>query len=598
MSNYDSKLWSDDPSDIDLLSFQAVAETAADAIVDPALDPIAVGLSGSWGSGKTTVLRLVKAELIARSTTDDKISVVETDPWRYDPAVGAKETLIGEVLTALESEIDAGSADESVKEQAKALAKKLAGRIDWAKAVKLAAKTSIALQLPSMDDVLGLVRGTEAGGEEKTLAAFRDEFAELMESEALAHVRTVAVLVDDLDRCLPESVIESLEAMRLFLAVKGMSFVIAADEDRVAEAIATRYEGKGEGEGGESPAQLYLHKIVQTTIPVPSLSQFDTQSFLLLLQARHEFDDSGLEKLAVKCADLRSKGEPLDSIGTFEGVDLTDAVTFAGRLTPLLYESKGNPRRVKRFLNDLAVRQAIATRRGITLDTPVFAKLMILEKLLADGFEKLLDWLARGELKTQLAALEAAADKTGDDSTDGEADPETEAEFSDRMLRWAKLSPPLADIDLGPYLYLAATFTGRPIFDPDLPERLRDISASLLSSSAAEQRGVSTEDIAALGPEDAALVLEHLGRAVRDQPDRQKAGFTGILRIARAHPSKAGVAGKAMELLPSSETSFASVLLVAPGDPEEIYAWVGQLAETGKDEVQRAAQTTLDRRES
>ena len=66
-----------------------------------------------------------------------------------------------------------------------------------------------------------------------------------------------------------------------------MSFVIAADEDRVADAIRTRLADTGappeKGDENEEPAKLYLHKIVQTTIPLPALSRFDTQAFLLLL---------------------------------------------------------------------------------------------------------------------------------------------------------------------------------------------------------------------------------------------------------------------------------------------------------------------------
>lgn len=47
-------LRSDDPAEVDLLSFDTVAHTVADALLDEALDPVALGLSGSWGSGKTT----------------------------------------------------------------------------------------------------------------------------------------------------------------------------------------------------------------------------------------------------------------------------------------------------------------------------------------------------------------------------------------------------------------------------------------------------------------------------------------------------------------------------------------------------------------
>ena len=97
-----SGLWSDEPTKEDLLSFDAVAATVVDAVLDDALDPLAMGVSGAWGSGKTTILRLIEADLAHRELPNDQaILVVQTDPWRYDPIVGAKETLVGEVLTAL-----------------------------------------------------------------------------------------------------------------------------------------------------------------------------------------------------------------------------------------------------------------------------------------------------------------------------------------------------------------------------------------------------------------------------------------------------------------------------------------------------------------
>lgn len=76
------QLWSDEPSKVDFLAFQAIAETVADAVMDDALDPIAIGLSGPWGSGKTTVHELIKLDLEARSDRDNgsAILVVRTDP--------------------------------------------------------------------------------------------------------------------------------------------------------------------------------------------------------------------------------------------------------------------------------------------------------------------------------------------------------------------------------------------------------------------------------------------------------------------------------------------------------------------------------------
>lgn len=98
-------LWSDEPATQDLLAFRAVAETAADAIFDDGLDPVAIGLSGAWGSGKTSVLELIKSEIKERSSGSEReVLVIPTQPWLYDPAVGPKESLIAEVLGALSKE--------------------------------------------------------------------------------------------------------------------------------------------------------------------------------------------------------------------------------------------------------------------------------------------------------------------------------------------------------------------------------------------------------------------------------------------------------------------------------------------------------------
>lgn len=592
-------LWSDDPARTDLLSFDAVAATIADALLDQALDPVALGLSGTWGSGKTTVLGLVESELGQRAAESAKVLVIQTDPWRYDPNTGAKESLIGEVLTALEKEIrESQNGTEEAKDTAKKMLRRLAKRVDWAKAIKLAAKTSLALQIPSVDEVLGLVKPASEDGEEnegRGLEAFRDEFQELLSSEALAHVSTVAVLVDDLDRCLPETVIETLEAIRLFLSVPKMSFVIAADEDRVADAIATRFSSSSSsGQEGEEPAKLYLHKIVQTTFPIPALSRFDTQAFILLLQLQQHLSQEAVQPLIEGCAELRQSGGSLDDLTIADGIDAAEPMALASRLTPILYEKlQGNPRRIKRFLNDVRVRQAIAARRGIDLETAVVAKLMLLEKLLPDDFKQLLDWLAQGSLRDRLEQLEEAAGRSGteaapadgsekpaeaapdsaDDtpSTDENAGGSSGSDFSEGMLRWAKLPPALAGTDLSPYLYLAASFAGTPLLDKALPERLRDIAANLQSSSKADRRAVTDEDLASLSSAESDKLILHLGRTIRDQPTKQVAGVTGILRLSRAHPDSVGTAQQALLMLPPEELRAATPLLVAPDDPAEVY---------------------------
>jgi len=112
-----------------------------------------------------------------------------------------------------------------------------------------------------------------------TLQGFRRQFAEIMESEDLKPLERVVVLVDDLDRSLPDTVVETLEAIKLFLSVKKMAFVIAADEENVASAIGRRLATTGQ----PITLRLYLEKIVQVPVRIPALGRDQTEEYLALL---------------------------------------------------------------------------------------------------------------------------------------------------------------------------------------------------------------------------------------------------------------------------------------------------------------------------
>lgn len=619
------QLWSDEPAKVDLLAANAIAETVADAVLDDALDPLSLGLSGPWGSGKTTVLELVEAELDNRSTETIKVVVVRTDPWRFDPSVGAKESIIADVLAKLEEELE--RVDGKAKTAAKSALKSLAERVNWSKALKLAAKTGLALQLPTFEDLTQLVEepsdDEEKTGEPRGLAGFREEFESLMASEGLVHVRRVAVLVDDLDRCLSNTVVESLEAIRLFLSVPKMAFIIAADEDRVADAIKAElpaWEMPKERTGGpdalppEPPWKLYLHKIVQTTVPLPALGAYDTEVYLLLLQIQnrtaHQFTDLQLEDLIATCGELRGVGT-LDELTPPSGTDVQAELAFAHRMTAILYQKlAGNPRRIKRFLNDMNVRRSIAGRRGIELDYDVVAKLMVLEVLLPAQFKEVLNWLRGGELRERLTVLERLANNAGEKETVEEVTDETAADresrgtaakgadkghrrtsseglgieessdvepidaapetgrsstdpgFDDDLLRWAKLDPLLADIDLSPYLHLAASFSGDLLVSDELPQRLRDLALQLTTISPIGRKAAD-ELAARITVEDASILVRYFSRRARDREQEQRGAVAAIGRLAAAHSALIPAAFDGLRRLPPDQLSVPTAIHIA-----------------------------------
>lgn len=574
-------LFLDEPTDVDLLSFDAVASTVVDALLDPRLDPIALGLSGSWGTGKTSVLRLIAQQLRVDDDETPSRLVIETDPWKYDPQLGIKESLIGEILTAIEASPPA----EGVGAKSKVLVQRLLKRIDWTKAMKLAAKSSITVSLPSLDGVLDMVKPKQEDGKEKLepitdMVQFRAEFRDLLKSDDLNSISNVVVVVDDLDRCLPDTVVETLETIRLFLSVPKMSFVIAADEERVAHAIATRYPAGPETRvGEETPAQLYLHKIVQTSVPVPALSDFDAEAYLVLLQIRSLIEPDEYERIVADVSAARRVAVALETVASLQKDAFVEQRNNAARIRPIVHEkTKGNPRRIKRFLNDLSVRLSIAARRGITLDAATIAKLMVLEQYLPDEFKEVTGWLREQVLRQNMVALEAQAgtpstevesqtqetdDSAGNsgESTSKLSKKEVKAEeakprFSDALIRWARLSPPLAKKDIAPYLVFAPSFKSVFLASEGLPESIRDIATQLLSRSPSEERR-DARTICGLGVhpglvranksfsaeaferaiQRTALVGEvGLDGASRVPIERQVATFRSVLEVLQQHP--------------------------------------------------------------
>jgi predicted KAP-like P-loop ATPase len=226
-------LWSDNPTSIDLLGFRDTTELIEKVLLDHALGPVTVGIEGDWGSGKTSMLKLLARKL----SPDDSVIVVETRPWEYDPAMDPKATLIAEVLDAIHTEADRRNLLDRVRSKFKTLAK----RVRVSELLKLAVTAAAAAGgLPKVAEFLGLFDEEAETVSDQGLHGFRKEFEDLM--KALPEIQRVVVLVDDLDRCLPQTVVATLEAVKLFLSVEGMAFVLAADRRVVAHAVETKYQ--------------------------------------------------------------------------------------------------------------------------------------------------------------------------------------------------------------------------------------------------------------------------------------------------------------------------------------------------------------------
>jgi predicted KAP-like P-loop ATPase len=218
-----------------------------------------------------------------------------------------------------------------------------------------------------------------------------------MDSDDLKPLERVIVIVDDLDRSLPDTVVETLEAIKLFLSVKKMAFVIAADEDNVASAIGRRLATTGQ----PITARLYLEKIVQVPVRVPALSKGQTEEYLaLLILADLERINDAVTK--VKQSRPAKPHQLVQRLGDTLPPERHAEVQLAEALTPLLHRyTMGNPRRLKRFLNAYWLRMSFASRRAVDLQPDALAKLMLAELYMPRSLRPVARLARRGSRRRQ-----------------------------------------------------------------------------------------------------------------------------------------------------------------------------------------------------
>lgn len=577
-------MWSDNETSIDLLQFKYLASAVVQIIKTPTLQPTTIGVFGDWGSGKSSLLKMVQTEL----EDDNAIMTLSFSGWLFEGYEDAKTALMGTILDSIQ---DQATAKKTLGGKAIDLLQKLQQRVNWMQLASLTGRYALptflghphmSFAMAGSDIAKRLGDALSSQDKEKRLAPeelervlqkapegqenirrnirdFHTDFATLLTE---AKIKTLVVFIDDLDRCLPDTIIETLEAIKLFLFVPGTVFVLGADERLIQYAVRQRFpELPGtEAEVGRD----YLEKLIQIPIRIPPLSSAEVHSYINLLFAQlrvpsSEYEDicthvaaflpTDVAELSFDLPEARTIVSSTDALGELEqDLDFTSQV--APVLTPGL---SGNPRRTKRFLNSLLLRLSLGEARNLKLQRQVLAKLMLLEYLKPEFFRQLAGLQAGQAGKpAELKDLERILRKTGhsepsapeetsdepplkeptsasaatsvrttverrDDRQFLEALPaELKAWLADSWMRaWIALEPGLADVDLRPYFYIAHDKVGA--FDGlqlRLSPAAADVLTRLLDTLPATQ-GVGFSRSVDLSTADASAVFEALAKRVR-----------------------------------------------------------------------------------
>jgi len=341
-------------------------------IAGAAPTPFVVGLLGGWGSGKTSIIRLLQRRLA--SSQDDSTPAarfVYFDVWKF-----AREPLNRWILFELERQLAESGLHkfEQFKYKGRTLQSYLEFEEEWEQtltqkdekalnALKWTFRGLLALflgtlllitwapswpvpldlriSLHAIIRALNLLGLTGAAGIGLIGVLYRvlhrlvfkqttrhiaarpvfsaekfDELFRAMVTEAVSDGRRLVVCFDNLDRAPAETAVETLAAVKTFLDVKGCVYVIPCDDQALVQHLSRNYGAPVLGEDAFAPKE-FLRKFFQVTLRLPRFLQFDLEEYV--------------DKV-VSEARLTLPSEAKDVIVLAYGAQ--------------------NPRQVKRFIND------------------------------------------------------------------------------------------------------------------------------------------------------------------------------------------------------------------------------------------------------
>lgn len=547
-------MWADNEADTDLLGFEYLVDELLTALSTQDLLPLTVGVLGEWGSGKSSLLKIAQEEMDGMS--DPGFLTVAFSPWQHEDFDDVKLSLMSAVLNACEAR---GADEARIKGLKKfvsvmSMVGRRAGRVALKTIPTVAGGLASALDPASFDPTTTAIVAKAVGSASDvlledvasdddpavsvtTLSDFRVKFAEMVKD---LHVQAVVVFIDDLDRCLPNTVVDTFEAIRLFLNTPKTAFVIGTHRQIAEAAIDAAFPEYGRLTG-PGLGHDYLEKMLQVQISVPALSIEDSATYVGLLHSKLHLSDEDFQSLCDAVAIKRrespfSRAFDVSFAGTHLGAKLSPELKvdldWAEEVIPAVASAlRGNPRQTKRFLNDIRLRQHAAGRRGVVLEPAVLAKLMVLEEIDFEALQTLFDWqvavegpipeLQQSEQppKAEIAVKAAKSNSEPNDApTVEEINLVTIWKSRPSVTKWLGLSPLLGAVDLRPYFNY---FRSSLVFNSRssaLPDDLKKLLQQLTSEVTSIRR-LGINAFIALAPANQDLVWEALEANVRQRPD-------------------------------------------------------------------------------
>lgn len=640
---------SDNETKVDMINNRAIAKTIVELIIESKDRPISIGIHGDWGAGKSSVLEMVEDEFRGKEKTE----CIKFNGWKHQGFEDAKIALMSAIVSEL-------VVKRNLKNKCKDAVEKIWKNINWLNVAKGAGSLAITATtgVPPIGLLTGIIdnlKGNFADAEKvsgtintvgqylkdskvfedtsttKEFAEFQEAFSDLLEK---SEIDKLVILIDDLDRCLPEVTIQTLEAVRLFMFSNSTAFVIAADESMIEYAVKKHFPEAYDNNLSKEFSKRYLEKLIQVPFRLPALGEIESKMYitLLLIGSKLNEDDESFNRVletAVERMKKPWKNQGL-TVGDLHEIlsegysDVANEIAVATQIAPILAkDTSGNPRKIKRFINMLLLRYKIAEARGFgdEIKLPILAKIMLIESFMTeiyqdiasetseDGKCKPLDELEKslkGEIGTaKPSVIEEEPKDIKQKKT--ESKPEEKCNLSEKCKEWstnelfcdwARSEPPLGGEDLRPY-YFASKEKKDYFFSQIKSEKLRYIIDGLMSSSAYYIASIN-DKISGLTSEEAKYVFDILSQKILGHGDGSKKpdGIDGVITLVKFHKELQSelislIASFRMECVGAWICSGWEKCIVDAPEKQKLNEYYLQLSQKGNAFVKAALKTVI-----